>query len=265
MWELVEKVLWVEPLLLSAFYQAPLPLITTQPPTHPQNSDSGQRGDMERGLDMDMELLVICVAHTFWAPKGHERRSQEGLKGTKPASTGPSLLIISLIPPSNQFRKIVGPKYLFFPHIYGRLPLSLKRELIINISPPPFVPQSRTCPAKMVLQKYCSIWARDKLSWPCSWKYYSTQRLGDEEGFVYIRFFFLGLQSLLSVLTIPSTHCIGGDGNGDQVGGGDVVWRCWWLCLILRLKQHLRVNGADEVAAPAQRLINCSKKIKNFQ
>ena len=36
---------------------------------------------------------------------------------------------------------------------------------------------------------------------------------------------FLGLQSLLSVLSIPSTHCIGGDvvggGNGDQVGDGD--------------------------------------------
>ena len=44
---------------------------------------------------------------------------------------------------------------------------------------------------------------------------------------LYQILFFLGLQSLLSVLSIPSTHCIGGDvvgdGNGDQVGGGDCV------------------------------------------
>ena len=26
---------------------------------------------------MDMEVLVICVGHTAWAPKGHEIQSQE--------------------------------------------------------------------------------------------------------------------------------------------------------------------------------------------
>ena len=53
--------------------------------------------------------------------------------------------------------------------------------------------------------------------------------LGGRGGLGLYQIIFLGLQSLLSVLSIPSTHCIGGDvgGDGDQVGGGDVVWR-WW-------------------------------------
>ena len=54
--------------------------------------------------------------------------------------------------------------------------------------------------------------------------------LGGRGGLGLYQILFLGLQSLLSVLSIPSTHCIGGDvvgdDNGDQVGGGDVGW--WW-------------------------------------
>ena len=53
--------------------------------------------------------------------------------------------------------------------------------------------------------------------------------LGGRGGLGLYQIIFLGLQSLLSVLLIPSTHWIGGDvvgdGNGDQVGGGDVGWR----------------------------------------
>ena len=61
--------------------------------------------------------------------------------------------------------------------------------------------------------------------------------LGGRGGLGLYQILFLGLQSPLSVLSIPSTHCIGGDvvgegksdvvgdGNGDQVGDGDVVWR----------------------------------------
>ena len=49
--------------------------------------------------------------------------------------------------------------------------------------------------------------------------------LGGRGGLGLCQILFLGLQSLLSVLSIPSTHCIGGDvvgdGNGDQVGDGD--------------------------------------------
>ena len=59
--------------------------------------------------------------------------------------------------------------------------------------------------------------------------------LGGRGGLGLYQIICLGLQSLLSVLTIPSTHCIGGDvvgegksdvvggGDGDQVGGGDCV------------------------------------------
>ena len=51
--------------------------------------------------------------------------------------------------------------------------------------------------------------------------------LGGRGGLGLYQILFLGLQSLLSVLSIPSTHCIGGDvvgdGDGDQVGNGDQV------------------------------------------